>query len=555
MQIRAPFILERIFEDFFADSPLRLQEEEQERCQQLRQTQLLNHSTHELNQMITGGENESNNSIVIQRLDSLQVHKAAEKARRQAKWDAVRMLGVLYALDKTHIGPSSSSMSALVLSGASDIIEQPPPTNDASDPNSKLDPHQISISSLSSTAISPAAPCSSTTETQFHQQQFTQQVSPGPVVQRQLIARKTRRSLSQEGHDFPRISSPETDLHRPMSHKRNIRNRPSPDMGIRDNDTPSCGGHRRDRSLSQSYGECMWTSSSQPHSSASSPYSPPSSESSWQESTSTSNSHIANIHDSVQQSSSLSGNKFIKQQPIERQEENSTMAEGEWEGTTFQQESGNINEKDIEMSDPLVNMNESCREGEALASGSNNSRILTENCPILNCEVNRHEHKETASGPCLRHHRSAAASSRSRALPILRTPSAAVLPPTAPMPSQSQFGASMIEGINCQNEYQPQYLQPILNRSDKIAFLTKYTDRMHRKLQALEVKDWRNEDIQRKKTYQLMIQHNDKTGEKDLVDFYLGRYGGSVQSNQEQIEQQEQQQHHSIAPITATMAM
>ncbi|KAG0291522.1 hypothetical protein BGZ96_005117 [Linnemannia gamsii] len=71
-------------------------------------------------------------------------------------------------------------------------------------------------------------------------------------------------------------------------------------------------------------------------------------------------------------------------------------------------------------------------------------------------------------------------------------------------------------------------MQQILNRHDKIAFLTKYTDRMHLKLQALGIKDWGQGDIQRKKTYQLMIQHNDKTGEKDLVKFYLGRYGGSV---------------------------
>ncbi|KAG0200392.1 hypothetical protein BGX28_006537 [Mortierella sp. GBA30] len=76
------------------------------------------------------------------------------------------------------------------------------------------------------------------------------------------------------------------------------------------------------------------------------------------------------------------------------------------------------------------------------------------------------------------------------------------------------------------------------NRLDKIAFLTKYTDRMHLKLQALGIKDWGQADIQRKKTYQLMIQHNDKTGEKDLVDFYLGRYGGSVQLDREDAEQQ-----------------
>ncbi|KAG0075749.1 hypothetical protein BGZ92_002751 [Podila epicladia] len=77
--------------------------------------------------------------------------------------------------------------------------------------------------------------------------------------------------------------------------------------------------------------------------------------------------------------------------------------------------------------------------------------------------------------------------------------------------------------------------QQILNRDDKIAFLTRYTDRMHTKLQALGIKDWGQKDIQTKKTYQLMIQHNNKTGEKDLVEFYLGRYGGAP-SGDEPIE-------------------
>ncbi|KAF9963631.1 hypothetical protein BGZ70_007293 [Mortierella alpina] len=89
----------------------------------------------------------------------------------------------------------------------------------------------------------------------------------------------------------------------------------------------------------------------------------------------------------------------------------------------------------------------------------------------------------------------------------------------------------------------------IPNRVDKIAFLTKYTDRMHLKLQALEIKDWGQADIQRKKTYQLMIQHNDKTGEKDLVDFYLGRYGSSVQLQDGAPDQELQQQ-----PVTAVAA-
>ncbi|KAG0351735.1 hypothetical protein BGZ54_003126 [Gamsiella multidivaricata] len=107
MQVRAPLVLERIFQEFFADSPERLLEEEQwkRRCQQ--QKRLLNQNTFELNQMIVGtgcGVGESNSSLAIQRMDSSEAHRSAEKARRQAKWDAVRMLGVLYALDKTHVG-------------------------------------------------------------------------------------------------------------------------------------------------------------------------------------------------------------------------------------------------------------------------------------------------------------------------------------------------------------------------------------------------------------------------------------------------------------------
>ncbi|KAF9084948.1 hypothetical protein BGX23_010097 [Mortierella sp. AD031] len=130
MQVRAPLLLERIFEDFFADSPLRLQEEQQWklRCQQQRQQ--LSNNTFQLNQTILSQVNStstSNNSLGLQRMDEIEAHKAAEKARRQAKWDAVRMLGVLYALDKTHIGPSSST-NALVLSGASDPPEPSAPT-------------------------------------------------------------------------------------------------------------------------------------------------------------------------------------------------------------------------------------------------------------------------------------------------------------------------------------------------------------------------------------------------------------------------------------------
>ncbi|KAF9542801.1 hypothetical protein EC957_001521 [Mortierella hygrophila] len=134
MQFKAPLLLERIFEDFFADSPLRLQEEQKWKLHCQQQRQQLNNNTYQLNQAIlsrvdSGSNNsssESGLSLEYQRMDGIELHKAAEKARRQAKSDAVRMLGVLYALDKTHIGPSSST-NALVLSGACDPPEPAPP--------------------------------------------------------------------------------------------------------------------------------------------------------------------------------------------------------------------------------------------------------------------------------------------------------------------------------------------------------------------------------------------------------------------------------------------
>lgn len=110
MQVRAPLLLERIFEDFFADSPVQIQQEN------LRQSQLLNHCRHQEQQLQQlqhhhSNSNEcnhniKNNSTAIQTMNYVQAQKDAEKARREAKWDAVRMLGVLYALDKTHVGVS-----------------------------------------------------------------------------------------------------------------------------------------------------------------------------------------------------------------------------------------------------------------------------------------------------------------------------------------------------------------------------------------------------------------------------------------------------------------
>ncbi|KAF9358491.1 hypothetical protein BGX26_001653 [Mortierella sp. AD094] len=499
MQIRAPLLLERIFEDFFADSPLRLQEDEKARRQHQKQMQLLNHNTQELNHSITGGHIGSHSSIVIQRMDSLQAHKAAEKTRRQAKWDAVRMLGVLYALDKTHVG-------------------------------------------------------------------VTQLTNPGSLSHRQLVARKAGRSLSQEGHDFPRAPSLETDPYRSLSHKRGHRNRPSPLLGSRGATIQSCGSQNRDRSLSQSHEECVMTFSSQSHSSESGPsLSPPACSSPWQEFSSTKVGDSIG-HLNVQKAASVSGSKRCpKQRPKEGRINDKIVLEGEWEGMMNQQggEKRDANDQDIEMRDLLVNMNDldycQCTGpyAEAQASGSNISYVPSKDYPLTRSGYdNWVESSMTFSGSASRLDaaRSFAGPSGSEASPIMESPSNPLTVPSEPMSSRAQSTASFGEGGHWQNERQSQPHQPILNRSDKIAFLTKYTDRMHRKLQALEIKDWRNEDIQRKKTYQLMIQHNDKSGEKDLVDFYLGRYGGSVQSNQERLEQQGQH-HRPVTTVAATMAI
>lgn len=105
MQVRAPLLLERIFDDFFMDSPLRLEEERLWKEQRQSQNQLLNNNTFLLTNAATASAGQiSTSKVAVQRMDSVQVHQDAEKARRKAKWDAVRMLGVLYALDKTHVG-------------------------------------------------------------------------------------------------------------------------------------------------------------------------------------------------------------------------------------------------------------------------------------------------------------------------------------------------------------------------------------------------------------------------------------------------------------------
>ncbi|KAG0233382.1 hypothetical protein BGW42_007466 [Actinomortierella wolfii] len=66
--------------------------------------------------------------------------------------------------------------------------------------------------------------------------------------------------------------------------------------------------------------------------------------------------------------------------------------------------------------------------------------------------------------------------------------------------------------------------QAMQNSRIKIEFLTRYTDRMRLKLEALGIEDWRVKDIQRKKTYRMMIQQNDRSGESEL-------YGGDGEND------------------------
>ncbi|KAG0014106.1 hypothetical protein BGZ81_000639 [Podila clonocystis] len=270
MQVKAPPLLEKIFDDFFADSALHQQEEYLIKQQQQQQRELLSHNTYLLNQSISGSAELNDSAITLQRMNALHSHKSAEQARKQAKWDAVRMLGVLYALDKTHVGGL---------------------------------PH--------------------------------------------LLLHRHRIVLESE--------------HRKLAHIE---------------------AHDRSKDLMEIFTTRVQTL----------------------------------IHASFDM-----------------------ICRGEV----------CVNEPQLFNMSPLT--------------------------PI-------------------------------RVVPMLL--------------AMAKMNLGLEKKVAKSG-------QQILNRDDKIAFLTRYTDRMHTKLQALGIKDWGQKDIQTKKTYQLMIQHNNKTGEKDLVEFYLGRYGSA----------------------------
>ncbi|KAF8936178.1 hypothetical protein BGZ58_004502 [Dissophora ornata] len=405
MQLRAPLLLERIFEDFFADSPLRLQEEDQWKRQRQQQRKLLNHNTFQLNQAIMRcsesriGEN--NSGVDIQCMDSIQAHQSAEKTRRQAKWDAVRMLGVLYALDKTHVGvrsrdvlaPSSQEYSWHSFSSREDYTVSSPVTFF----------NRAAVSSQASGTTTQAPSTSQTNKLKS----FARRVS-------------RRRRLNQRHGEKP----------------------------------------VRDRALSAG------------------------------------------------------------------------------QLAMYQHQHKSWYDEDIEM-----------RKGSVESfSDEEDVRLLLDDADYTREPSTRRTAPQVESNSSIN---GASDAARTHTMNMSSTVFSLAAKSTParerePLPMPNRIDDSM-------NRHQQQQ-QHILNRNDKIAFLTKYTDRMHLRLQALGIKDWGKDDIRRKKTYQLMIQHNDKTGEKDLVEFYLDRYGGSAQPSAEEQQQPQQSTEIGTAPGVLTSA-
>ncbi|KAG0308981.1 hypothetical protein BGZ98_005843 [Dissophora globulifera] len=495
MRARAPLLLERIFEDFFADSPLRLQEEERWKRQCQQQRRLLNQHTYQLNQAITsnvcgGGIGNGANIIEVQRLDSLQAHQAAEKARRQAKWDAVRMLGVLYALDKTHVGPSSST-NALALSGASDLIEQHPasaasnvegstfcstayPQKQQHDRTSPVSPLvDMSLSAQPCSTISDLDPTTASQHT-IEQSRPQQTIFGSPIETDHRLCKDTNvLSTAQSSRD----SSSSIELTQSTVLQQSKQRRASairPNRRLRPNRRGE-DKRTRDRALSEGQGVMY---------------------------------HLG--HKSWLDSDLDANREYID-----------LFSDDDGEGD-------DEDEKFSTMGDAVLHKETSTSLRSTVhipTSHDGNSATNIDRCQSLPTYTGCWTSTEDAS------------------------PAFSSLP--LPMDMHVDKKQTMVVPDKPTESTQQQQ-QQVLSRVDKIAFLTKYTDRMHLRLQALGIKDWSTEDIQRKKTYQLMIQHNDKTGEKDLVDFYLGRYGGSVVSLQQENQPQPQPHHHGPAEMGIT---
>ncbi|KAK3815197.1 MAG: hypothetical protein J3Q66DRAFT_402148 [Benniella sp.] len=497
MQVKSPLLLERIFEDFFADSPLRLLEEEEQKRQRQQQRQLLNLNTFQLSQSVMvnshdAGDSESN--IAIQRMDSLQVHQSAERSRRQAKWDVVRMFSVLYALDKTHTG-SSSSTNALTLSGAKDALEQPQPIVGQSISSSG----SFSSVSSSSSFVSPETltTCRGSAELVYQDQGSP----PGRTGRRgRELFQQDPQSQDDMGHQGKRqwVSLGTRDLE---------------EFGAIDSrlNLTSNLGSQGSSWIPSSY---QFTAASSPAGSFQEPTSPTPRESGlrrvikahrnrqglrpaekwWSKDTVVTRNEGVLHHQKQQQPEPKEYDRHGITSSSSMEEYDLDAREVFGQPSMDSDEDATTGSKDHIMGDNLFRSNSALQPTD-LRVDYGVHRILDKS--TLAIERDFEEGSLSGSG-----HED-------------RIGQSSVTPLMAIVPGRG----------DTLPQHQP---KQTLTRSDKIAFLTKYTDRMHRKLQVLGIEDWGQEDIQRKKTYRMMIQHNDKNGERGLLEFYLGRYGGGA---------------------------
>ncbi|KAI8353758.1 hypothetical protein B0O80DRAFT_62694 [Mortierella sp. GBAus27b] len=523
MQVRCPVLLERIFEDFFADSPQMRLEEEQQKQQRQQQRQLLNQNTFQLSQAIMNHHSVGNRDvgISIQCMDSLQSHHYAEKARRQAKWDLVRMLSVLYALDKTHTGPSSST-NALSLSGAKDAVEQPQPP--AGLPmNTSESVSLLSCDSLSSSSSAPVV--SSTLPDNYYNAGSECQDQGSPSIdKRHRRGRTLSRQDPQEQRAMRSLHKRHSSLYeaRTLEMYGSVNTSMASNLDSQDSRTPSFRQHAATPPS---------TGSSRGHHSASPSLSPKQpgirkpfkarrkrlgvslrhTERQGKDTAVTKDEDIMDHqHDQPHEQWFNDEHGDLTSPSMEEYTMDTGDAFGQFnmdpDGDDVVGSKGSIPDRHSFKAASISPLTNTPRNNEAQG-------IVERSTP-----ANRRNHdsvntRNSADGSC--------------------TDYTDLTPPMA-----------MLERV-CDAVPQHKQHQRILTRSDKIAFLTKYTDRMHRKLRELGIENWGQEDIQRKKTYRMMIQNNDKTGEKSLLEFYLGRYGGAVQHLDERQEQQNPNQSHS----------
>ncbi|KAF9188221.1 hypothetical protein BGZ51_000748 [Haplosporangium sp. Z 767] len=579
MQVTAPRLLERIFDDFFADSMLHRQDEQHWRLQQKQQNQAI---TNDLN----GADHDSlnNTNMVIQRLNSIDAHKAAEKTKGQAKWEAVRMLGVLYALDKTYAGPSSSS-NALVLSGACSGGEHP---LSAGVIDSEPVQRSSSIAPSQSAAFEPSAPSliasssvSSPRDTRRipvmshvgeRKRHPSAQSQHRHQSQRPFHGRWTRRAASQERPDTFRIC-----IQKRASLKKLL-----PTIVTRDK--PKCAmangrydpemvystdeDHRALLSNVSSFAETDIPSTSSVF--ARSCASASSSQTTFQERTrgplssprmepqrimehqgdqrlygdryNEERAHLRMEREGLHQLTFQQGLQAMKDEDTFMDNESSSVDMDWWLHDWETRSAPTLDSEDRDQavmdifgeqslqSIPIHLESDKRRDSFPSTHKNDSTHWINGTAPLIQTEGNSGcdssgSVSQPRNAPPRTTGHSSSTITTSPTTPAVASAFSSMQPTSVPLARASLDDSVSDNSMTEMQDLQRRQSTPRL--SDKIAFLTKYTDRMHRKLETLGIKDWGQGDIQRKKTYQLMIQHNDKTGEKDLVQFYLGRYGGS----------------------------